>query len=188
MVPPLTKPQVTTMVTKMLRLGFTSISEISDKFVYSFSREEWLRESRAFDLFDWKRDQTIVEKEEILEDLKTEQAQNIQGQEILHKRRKLSRATPKKKSPQNQNRRNQLMSKFRRSKQVRAPKPKFLGKPMQKPLKPKMITIESSESDHPELPKIEPVIKRRPTGRKTVHKSSTPKSTSTQMPKPEPQV
>jgi len=47
MMPPLTAKQISIMVEKMLLLGYTSISEISEKHVYSFTKEEFLKNEEA---------------------------------------------------------------------------------------------------------------------------------------------
>ena len=41
------------MVEKLLQMGYTSFSEISEHFVYSFSKEEFLTDRVAEESFGW---------------------------------------------------------------------------------------------------------------------------------------
>ena len=75
----------------MLLMGYLNISEISEHYVYSFTEEQFLKDSDATVKFGWNQDLEQDEKEKIMRDIEKEigYIQNSKGTEVLTKRRKL---------------------------------------------------------------------------------------------------
>ena len=76
------------MVEQMLHMGYTSFTEISQCYVYSFTEEKFLKDGEAAQKFGWNLDDDQAIEEKRVRDMENEigHVQDSMTEEVLAKR------------------------------------------------------------------------------------------------------